>query len=185
MQSLKHHFLLAMPHLDDANFESSLIYLCDHDDNGCMGVITNQPLDITLDALFDQLSLGGQDSEHRNTPVYFGGPTHKDRGFILHRGDSQEWDSSIQVSQDIALTTSMDMLQALANNTGPEDFIVCLGCSGWDLGQLEDEIKQNSWLTVDADPEVLFAYPPDERLSAAAGLLGVDLNLMISVPGHG
>ena len=97
MQSLKHHFLMALPHMEDPNFTGSLIYLCDHDHNGCMGVIANRPLEITLDALFEQLSLGGDDSPHRNAPVYYGGPMHKDRGFILHVGDSQAWDSSIQV----------------------------------------------------------------------------------------
>lgn len=184
MQSLKHHFLLAMPHMEDAHFASSLVYLCDHDDNGCMGVIVNRPLEITLDALFDQLSLGGERSLHRNAPVYYGGPMHKDRGFILHRGNSQEWDSSIQVNDDIALTTSMDILQALANNSGPEHFLICLGCAGWDVGQLENELKENTWLTVDAAPSVLFETPPAERLSAAAGILGVDLNLMTRDVGH-
>jgi len=184
MQSLKHHFLLAMPHMEDTHFASSLVYLCDHDDNGCMGVIVNRTLEITLDALFDQLSLGGERSLQRNAPVYYGGPMHKDRGFILHRGNSQEWDSSIQVNDDIALTTSMDILQALANNTGPEHFLVCLGCAGWDVGQLENELKENTWLTVDATPTVLFETPPAERLSAAAGILGVDLNLMTRDAGH-
>jgi putative transcriptional regulator len=184
MQSLKHHFLLAMPHMEEANFAGSLVYLCDHDDNGCMGVIANRPLDITLDALFDQLSLGGETSLHRNAPVYYGGPMHKDRGFILHRGNSDEWDSSIQVTDDVALTTSMDILQALANNTGPERYLVCLGCAGWDVGQLEEELKENAWLTVDADASVLFETPPAERLSAAAGILGVDLNLMTRDAGH-
>ena len=184
MQSLKHHFLLAMPHMEEANFAGSLVYLCDHDDNGCMGVIVNHPLDITLDALFEQLSLGGETSLHRNAPVYYGGPMHKDRGFILHRGNSRDWDSSIQVTGEIALTTSMDMLQALANNTGPEHYIICLGCSGWDAGQLEGELKENTWLTVEADASVLFETPPAERLSAAAGILGVDLNLMTRDAGH-
>lgn len=184
MQSLKHHFLLAMPHMEDTHFASSLVYLCDHDDNGCMGVIVNRTLEITLDALFDQLSLGGERSLHRNAPVYYGGPMHKDRGFILHRGNSQEWDSSIQVNDDIALTTSMDILQALANNSGPEHFLICLGCAGWDVGQLENELKENTWLTVDAAPSVLFETPPAERLSAAAGILGVDLNLMTRDAGH-
>ncbi|MGS2742009.1 YqgE/AlgH family protein [Halomonas sp. LS-001] len=184
MQSLKHHFLLAMPHMEDTHFASSLVYLCDHDDNGCMGVIVNRTLEITLDALFDQLSLGGERSLHRNAPVYYGGPMHKDRGFILHRGNSQAWDSSIQVNDDIALTTSMDILQALANNTGPEHFLICLGCAGWDVGQLENELKENTWLTVDAAPSVLFETPPAERLSAAAGILGVDLNLMTRDAGH-
>lgn len=184
MQSLKHHFLMAMPHLEDPNFAGSLIYLCDHDNNGCMGVITNRPLEITLEALFDQLELGGETSPYRNAPVYYGGPMHKDRGFILHVGDSQQWDSSIQVGDGIALTTSLDILQAFAAGEGPEHFLVCLGCAGWEVGQLEEELKENSWLTVEAQSSVLFNTPPVERLTAAAGLLGVDLNLMTRDAGH-
>ena len=184
MQSLKHHFLMAMPHLEDPNFAGSLIYLCDHDDNGCMGVITNRPLEITLEALFDQLELGGDASPHRNAPVYYGGPMHKDRGFILHVGDSQQWDSSVQVEDGIALTTSLDILQAFADGDGPEQFLVCLGCAGWDVGQREDELKENSWLTVEGQHHVLFNTPPVERLTTAAGLLGVDLNLMTRDAGH-
>ncbi|MDR5903857.1 YqgE/AlgH family protein [Franzmannia qiaohouensis] len=184
MQSLKHHFLLAMPHLDDANFAGSLSYLCDHDDNGTMGVIVNRPLDLTLDALFEQLDLGGDDSPHRDAPVYYGGPVHKDRGFILHRGSATPWDSSIQVAEDIALTTSMDMLQALASGHGPEQFLVCLGCAGWEAGQLEGELKENAWLTVEGSAQILFETPPEQRLQAAAGSLGVDLNLMSREAGH-
>ena len=184
MQSLKHHFLMAMPHQDDPNFAGSLIYLCDHDHNGCMGVIANRPLEITLDALFEQLELGGDNSPYRNSPVYYGGPMHKDRGFILHTGDSQAWDSSLQVEDNISLTTSMDILQALANGEGPEQFLVCLGCAGWEVGQLEEELKENAWLTVEGQASVLFDTPPAERLTAAAGILGVDLNLMTRDAGH-
>lgn len=184
MQSLKNHFLLAMPHLEDAHFAGSLSYLCDHDDNGTMGVIVNRPLDLTLDALFEQLDLGGDDSPHRDAPVYFGGPVHKDRGFILHHGSSQPWDSSIQVAEGIALTTSMDMLQALAAGRGPERFLVCLGCAGWEAGQLENELKDNAWLTVEGRAHILFEVPPEQRLHAAAGSLGIDLNLMSREAGH-
>ncbi|KAA0010202.1 YqgE/AlgH family protein [Billgrantia pellis] len=181
---LRHHFLLAMPHLEDPNFAGSLSYLCDHDENGTMGVIVNRPLDISLDALFEQLELEGDDSPHRNAPVYYGGPTHKDRGFILHRGSSEPWDSSIQVDDDIALTTSMDILLALAAGRGPEEFLVCLGCAGWEAGQLEQELKDNAWLTVEGDGDILFKVPPEQRLGAAAGILGVDLNLMSREAGH-
>ncbi|WP_136254773.1 YqgE/AlgH family protein [Onishia niordana] len=184
MQSLKHHFLLAMPHLEDPNFAGSLSYLCDHDDNGAMGVIVNHPLDMSLDALFEQLELDASDSKHRNAPVYYGGPTHQDRGFILHRGSSKPWDSSIQVDNDVALTTSMDMLSAMAEGRGPDDFIVCLGCSGWEAGQLEDELKDNAWLTVEGGSNILFETPSEQRLNAAAGVLGIDLNLMSREAGH-
>ena len=181
---LKDHFLLAMPHLEDPNFTGSLSYLCDHDENGTMGVIVNRPLELTLEALFEQLELGGEESPHRNAPVYYGGPVHKDRGFILHRGASTRWDSSIQVTEELALTTSMDMLQALAVGEGPEDFLVCLGCAGWEAGQLEQEILENAWLTVEGRADILFEVAPEQRLGAAAGILGVDLNLMTREAGH-
>ena len=166
---LKDHFLLAMPHLEDPNFAGSLAYLCDHDEKGTMGVIINRPLELTLD---------------RNAPVYYGGPVHKDRGFILHRGSSADWDSSIQVTEEIALTTSMDMLQALAAGRGPEHFLVCLGCAGWESGQLEAELLDNAWLTVEGRSDILFEVPPEQRLGAAAGILGIDLNLMAREAGH-
>lgn len=184
MQSLKNHFLLAMPQLEDPNFAGSLSYLCDYDDNGTMGVIVNRPMEITLDALFDQLELGGDMPHHADAPVYFGGPVHKGRGFILHRGSSVDWDSSIQVTEDIALTTSLDMLKALAEGRGPSQFLVCLGCAGWEAGQLEDELKENSWLTVEGNADILFSVPPEQRLQAAAGALGVDLTLMSREAGH-
>lgn len=184
MQSLKNHFLMAMPNLEDSQFAGSLCYLCDHDDNGTMGVMVNRPLELTLDALFEQLELEIQDPSRLSDPVYFGGPVHKDRGFILHRGESSDWDSSLQVSEGIALTTSMDILQALANGEGPEHFLVCLGCSGWEPGQLEDELKENAWLTVEGRADILFELPPEQRLHASAGSLGVDLNLMTREAGH-
>ncbi|MCA1768472.1 MAG: YqgE/AlgH family protein [Halomonas sp.] len=142
---LKDHFLLAMPHLEDANFAGSLSYLCDHDENGTMGVIVNRPLELTLESLFEQLELGGEESPHRNAPVYYGGPVHKDRGFILHRGAST---------------------------------------AGWEAGQLEQEILDNAWLTVEGRSDILFEVPPEQRLLAAAGILGVDLNLMTREAGH-
>ncbi|WP_136247167.1 YqgE/AlgH family protein [Halomonas borealis] len=186
MQSLKNHFLMAMPHLEDPNFAGTLSYLCDHDDKGTMGVVVNRPMDeLTLEALFEQLELECSASANLSAPVYYGGPVHKERGFILHEGDSQQWDSSLQVTDDIALTTSMDVLEALAAGRGPEKFLVCLGCVGWESGQLEQELMDNTWLTVEGRPDVLFEVPPEQRLGASANLLGVDLNLMTREAGHG
>ncbi|WP_417330242.1 YqgE/AlgH family protein [Halomonas cupida] len=185
MQSLRNHFLMAMPHLEDPNFAGTLSYLCDHDEKGTMGVIVNKPTDLTLEALFEQLEIEAVDGPNRQAPVYFGGPVHKDRGFILHHGQAEEWDSSLQVTEELALTTSMDMMQALASGEGPEKFIVCLGCAGWESGQLENELMDNAWLTVEGRQEVIFETPPEQRLTASAGLLGVDLNLMTREAGHG
>lgn len=184
MQSLKHYFLMAMPHLEDPNFAGTLTYLCDHDDDGTLGVIVNRPSELTLDGLFEQLDIESEPGPHNDVLVYNGGPTYRDRGFILHRGNASDWDSSIQVAEGLALTTSMDMLQAIAQRRGPEQYLVTLGCAGWKSGQLEDELKQNTWLTVEGDAEILFDRPPEQRLSAAAGILGVDLNLMTRDAGH-
>lgn len=184
MQSLRNHFLLAMPHLEDPNFAGSLSYLCDHDENGTMGIIVNHPLDLTLDVLLEQVDIDADECPVRDMPVYYGGPTHKDRGFILHRGSSEPWDSSIQVADDVALTTSMDILHALATGKGPDTFMICLGCCGWEAGQLENELKENTWLTVEAEPGIIFDMPPEQRLTAAAGILGIDLNLLTSQIGH-
>lgn len=184
MQSLRNHFLLAMPHLEDPDFAGSLSFLCDHDDNGTMGIIVNQPLDLTLDALLEQLELSVEECPVRDMPVYYGGPVHKERGFILHRGDSQPWDSSLQVAENVALTTSMDMLQAIAAGNGPDNFLICLGCCGWQAGQIEKELMENIWLTVEAQPGIIFDLPFEQRLNAAAGILGVDLSLLTNQVGH-
>ena len=184
MQSLKHYFLMAMPHLEDPNFAGTLTYLCDHDDDGTLGVIVNRPSELTLDGLFEQLDIESEPGPHNDVPVYNGGPTYRDRGFILHRGNASDWDSSIQVAEGLALTTSMDMLQAIAQRRGPEQYLVTLGCAGWKSGQLEDELKQNTWLTVEGDASILFEVHAEQRLSAAAGILGIDLNLMSREAGH-
>ncbi|WP_110685588.1 YqgE/AlgH family protein [Salinicola aestuarinus] len=183
-QSLKHQFLMAMPHLEDPNFAGTLTYLCDYDDDGTLGVVVNRPSDFTLKGLFEQLEIESEPGPHNEVIVYNGGPTYRDRGFILHRGNADDWDSSIQVADDIALTTSMDMLHAIAKRKGPEHYIVALGCASWKPGQLEDELKQNTWLTADGAAGILFDQPAEQRLSAAAGSLGVDLNLMTRDAGH-
>ncbi|MCM2129345.1 YqgE/AlgH family protein [Larsenimonas rhizosphaerae] len=185
MQGLQDHFLLAMPHLDDEQFAGTVSYLCDHDDKGTLGLIINQPLALTLKGLFDQLELGGEGSRHADLTVFYGGPVHKDRGFILHRGQAADWDSSLQVTPDIALTTSMDILHALAEDRGPDEVLVCLGCAGWESNQLAQELKDNTWLTVEATPDILFHAPPAERLELAARSLGVDLSLLSREAGHG
>lgn len=185
MQSLRDHFLLAMPHLEEETFKGTLSYICDHDDNGTLGVIVNRPLSLTLDGLFDQLDIDAGQCRHLDMPVLFGGPVHQDRGFILHRGRAEQWDSSLQVSDAIALTTSMDILRAIAVGAGPDHFLVCLGCAGWQADQLTDELKENTWLTVEASAAILFETPPEMRLQAAAQRLGVDLTLLSREIGHG
>ncbi|MCM2972650.1 YqgE/AlgH family protein [Larsenimonas suaedae] len=185
MNGLQDHFLLAMPHLDDGHFAGTISYLCDHDDKGTLGLIINQPLALTLGGLLEQLEIDGSHSRHKDETVLYGGPVHKDRGFILHRGQAADWDSSLQVTPDIALTTSMDILHALADNHGPDEMLICLGCAGWESDQLAKELKDNTWLTVEATADILFNTPPEARLDSAARHLGVDLHLLSREAGHG
>lgn len=186
MHEMRDHFLLAMPQLNDENFAGSLVYLCDHDSKGLLGVIVNRPLALTLGDLFGQLEINDDDASAivRQQTVLFGGPVHPDRGFVLHRGCAEEWSSSLQVTKEVALTTSLDILQALAAGRGPSDFLVCLGCAGWEESQWVDEMKANAWLTLPAVPSVLFDTESDARREAAALMQGMDLTRLSSQVGH-
>lgn len=185
MHGLRNHFLIAMPQLADDNFSNSLVYVCDDGEQGVLGVIVNRPLTLTIGHLLEKLELDVADSVNADMPVLYGGPVHSDRGFIVHRGSASEWESSLQVSEEIALTTSMDMLNAIARGEGPEEFVMLMGCAGWQVPQLTEELKGNAWLTVAADSRVMFDTPSDRRRDAAAALLGVDLGLLGSIAGHG
>ncbi|MGJ8524268.1 hypothetical protein R84981_002993 [Carnimonas sp. R-84981] len=185
MHGLRHHFLIAMPQLADDNFSNSLVYVCDDDEKGVLGVIVNRPLTLTVGGLLEKLELRVEPSVRVDMPVLYGGPVHTDRGFIVHRGLASDWESSLQVSDDIALTTSMDMLNAIARGVGPDEFVMLMGCAGWQVPQLTDELKDNAWLTVAADSKVIFDMPCDRRRDAAADLLGVNLDLLGSIAGHG
>ena len=186
MQGMRDHFLLAMPQLDDENFADSLVYLCDHDSKGLLGVIVNRPLALTVTQLFDQLDIDDRYAADavRQQTVLYGGPVHHDRGFVLHRGQAADWSSSLQVTSDVALTTSLDVLTAIAEGRGPHQFLVCLGCAGWEEQQWINEVKANSWLTLPAYPHVLFDTEIDDRRHAAAAALGMDLTRLSQQMGH-
>ena len=181
--NLTHHFLIAMPGMVDPNFAKSLTYICEHNEQGALGVVVNRPMDMTLRALLEQIEIEPGAGPIGDTPVYFGGPVQTDRGFVLHRpvGD---WQSTLSVHGDVGLTTSKDILQAVADGNGPGHLLVSLGYAGWAPGQLEEELKQNAWLTVAATPDVIFSTPPQERLAAAMQLLGVNLATLSDVAGH-
>jgi putative transcriptional regulator len=185
--SLAHHFLIAMPAMADPNFSRTLTYICEHNAEGALGVIINRPMEMSLATLFDRVSIplevGEVASRFGEKPVYFGGPVQTDRGFVLHR-PSGEWQSSLKVLDDIALTSSRDILQTMSETGEPRDVLVTLGYSGWSAGQLEWELSQNAWLTVAAEPAIIFDLPPDERLPAAMKLLGVDFANLSDVAGH-
>jgi putative transcriptional regulator len=181
--NLTHHFLIAMPNMADPNFARSLTYICEHNDQGALGVVVNRPIDMTLGALFDQIEIPLQDQQWAALPVYYGGPVQVDRGFVLHR-PAGSWQSTLTVSQDVALTTSKDILEAVAAGHGPRQMLVSLGYAGWAPGQLEQEIGQNAWLTVPADLDVIFQLPPERRFSAAMELLGIDPSRLSDDVGH-
>ena len=177
------HFLIAMPNMLDPNFAGTLTYVCDHGEQGALGVVVNRPIELKLEALFSQIGLSLDDERLKLTPVYYGGPVQVERGFVLHRPIG-EWGSTLSVNELIGLTTSKDILEATARHEGPKEILVTLGYAGWGPGQLEDEIKQNAWLTVKADPEVIFALPPTERFPAAIKLLGIDVAMLSEEAGH-
>lgn len=184
MSSLRDQFLISMPHLKDRHFAQSLTYLCDHSEYGAMGIIVNHPSAIQLKDLFEHIGLDQRYSLIGDQPVYTGGPVHEDRGFVLHLNNGRKWLSTYAVSAEISLTTSIDILEAMARGEGPETFLVALGHAGWGPGQLEQELADNSWLSCPANSDILFRLPAEERLQAAASTLGVNLQLLTSHAGH-
>lgn len=185
MQSvdLTDHFLIAMPAMADRYFAGTLVYICEHNDQGALGVIVNRPLDMTLAALYERIDLPLNAAGFDRMPVYFGGPVQTDRGFVLHRPVGG-WQSTLAVNDHIGLTSSRDVLQSVGSEGDPHEILVTLGYAGWSAGQLEDELAQNAWLTVPATPHVLFDLPFEERLPAAMNALGVSFANLAEDAGH-
>jgi putative transcriptional regulator len=181
--NLTHHFLIAMPAMVDPNFARTLTYICEHNEQGALGVVINRPLDMTLDALFERIDIPLETRQFAAQPVMFGGPVQTDRGFVLHRPLGQ-WQATLSVRDELGLTSSRDILQSVGSAGEPEEFIVTLGYAGWAAGQLEYELGQNAWLTVAADVRIIFDLSPEERLPAAMQLLGFDLANLSDVAGH-
>ena len=180
--SLRGQFLIAMPGLNDSIFSHTVTFICDHNDDGAMGLVINQPLGIDMSQVFEQLECDTQ-AGSKEDPVYCGGPVQPERGFILHRPGSQ-WESSLQVTDNVILTASRDIIEAIAQNKGPDQYLTALGYAGWGAGQLEQEISENSWLTVPADSAIIFEIPAEQRWAAASRQLGIDLNLISTTAGH-
>ncbi len=181
--NLTNHFLIAMPNMADPYFAKSLTFICEHSDQGALGVVVNRPIEMTLGALFERLSLPLTSQILLKEPVYFGGPVQTDRGFVLHQ-PLGKWHSTLSVQDKTGLTTSKDILEAVGQGGGPNRMLVTLGYSGWAAGQLENEIKQNAWLTVEAKDAIIFDTPSEERLPAAMQLLGVDFAKLSEEAGH-
>lgn len=180
--SLKDHFLIATPALVGGFFAKSLTYICEHNALGAMGIVVNQPLGIPLAEIFDQLDLEARPGTVNQT-VLAGGPVQIEHGFLLH-DEAGSWESTVQIGQKTWLTTSKDILEAIANGDAKGQILMALGYAGWSAGQLEDELADNAWLTVAADNDVLFATPYEKRLQAAGRLLGIDIHLMSDAAGH-
>lgn len=184
--NLADHFLIAMPSMLDPVFGGTVVYLCEHNENGALGVIINKPTDMTMEVLLDRVDLKLEIAPHsayEQHPVMFGGPVQIERGFVLH-SPSAQYSSMISVSEEIALTTSKDVLEEVAAGRGPQRILVSLGCAGWSAGQLEQEIARNGWLTVQADPAIVFEMPIEQRFAAAMKLLGIDPMMLTGQAGH-
>ena len=190
--NLTHHFLIAMPGLEDESFARSVVYLCEHSERGALGLIINKPSDITLKGLFDKVDLSLRREDLTQEPVFQGGPVQTERGFVLHepmlagteKADESAYASSMAIPGGLSMTTSKDVLEALSTGAGPRRVLVTLGYSSWGEGQLESELAENAWLTVGADLSVIFDTPVPERYDRALGLLGLQAWMLSPEAGH-
>ncbi len=180
---LANQLLIALPSLADTNFSRCVALVCQHDTDGAMGIIVNRASEYTLGEVFGQMGVEGGSDRLRGQAVLAGGPVHPERGFVLHDGGMQ-WDSTLMITDGLFLTTSRDILEAMARGEGPAHAMVALGCAGWSAGQLEQELGENDWLTAPSDAELLFALPLDARWQAAAGRIGVDFAHLADYAGH-
>ena len=184
--NLANHFLIAMPSMQDPIFGGAVVYVCEHNEKGVLGVVINKPTDMTMDVLFERIDLKVDDSvqdQVSSEPIMFGGPVQDDRGFVLHTPGGR-FSSSLSVTDEVAFTTSIDVLEAVASGDGPQRLLVSIGYAGWSPGQLEDEISRNGWLTVGASADVMFDLPIEQRYTAAIRLLGIDPMMLASEAGH-
>jgi len=181
--NLTNHFLIAMPGLQDSNFFHTVTYICEHNDDGAMGIVLNRPTDLHLNDIVAQMDIPPGEPATGEQTIYLGGPVQTDRGFVLHT-PARRWDSTLQINPEISVTTSRDILQAIVGGEGPEKSLVALGYAGWGPGQLEQELSANAWLSGPADRTIIFDLEPEQRWEAAAQLLGVDLNLLSGEAGH-
>ena len=192
MDSLQDHFLIAMPSMKDGIFERSVIYICEHNNEGAMGIIINLPVNISIDELLSQTVEADLDDETASPAepktviddlVFKGGPVSEDRGFVLHTA-YPGFSSSLQINDELMITSSLDVLATLGTKKQPENYIVALGYSGWTKGQLEQEIADNSWLTINADENILFKVPVHQRWEQAVQKIGIDVSQLSSQVGH-
>ena len=183
-------FLIAMPSLREGTFAGAVIYMCEHNDKGALGLVINKPIDIKLKNLFEKVDLSLEREDLADVPVYFGGPVQTERGFVLHErlggaeGEGGHYNSSLQIPGGLEMTTSKDVLEALSSGAGPKKILITLGYSGWGAGQLEDEMRRNGWINVGAEPGIIFDTPVEQRYDKALSLLGIDANMLSGEAGH-
>ncbi|MDR3005788.1 MAG: YqgE/AlgH family protein [Acidovorax sp.] len=190
--NLTHHFLIAMPGLEDESFSRSVVYLCEHSERGALGLIINKPMELSLEGLLNKIDLPMGRDDLSAAPVYQGGPVQTDRGFVLHdpiiaegaEPDTAIYASTLTIPGGLEMTTSKDVLEALSTGAGPRRVLVTLGYASWGEGQLESELGENAWLTVAANPDVIFDTPPAQRYDKALGLLGLQAWMLSPDAGH-
>jgi putative transcriptional regulator len=183
MRSLQDHFLIAMPAMADPNFKETVTYVCKHDDDGAFGITINRLSDLSFAEIFGQLAIELRDRSKAALPVVYGGPVERERGFVVHNS-SLPFEATLDTGGPIKITGSPDILAAIGHGTGPEPVLVALGYAGWGRGQLEAELAASSWLTVPADPAIIFDTPIEQRWTAALGLPGVDIHNITNYAGH-
>ncbi|MGF1715042.1 YqgE/AlgH family protein [Photobacterium chitinilyticum] len=187
--NLTNHFLVAMPSMQDPNFKGSVVYVCEHNDDGAMGIVINLPIDISVGNMLEQIEverdLPVNNPASLEQPVFNGGPVSGDRGFVLHLHlQKGHFSSSINITEQVSVTTSKDILPLLGTMESPEKFLVALGYAGWTSGQLEQELAENTWLTTEADPDVVFNTPINERWDKAVAQLGISSAHLSIDTGH-
>jgi len=181
---LNNQFIIAMPSLADPNFAHTVTYLCQHSEDGALGIVINRSTDMKLDEIFKQMDIKVTSLAAAEATVFAGGPVQQERGFVIHTSGG-DWNATMAVSETISLTTSRDVLEAIAAGIGPEQYLVALGYAGWAEGQLEKEIMDNAWLNTPYGKQILFDTPVDLRWSAAADQIGIDINQLTAPAGHG
>lgn len=182
---LNNQFLIAMPGLFDPHFSHTVTYVCQHNQDGALGIVINRPIGMKLKDIFEQMGIQSELDGVLDTPVFAGGPVQQERGFVIHSPCERQWDSSISTADNIILTSSRDILEAIAIGDGPQQYLIALGYAGWGGGQLEREISENAWLNTPCGVAIMFETPVNQRWNAAAGQLGIDINRLTTPAGHG
>ena len=183
MRSLRNRFIIAMPGMVDPHFARAVILICEHTEEGALGIIINQPISVTFDEVLVHMEMQSDDEQVKNMPVVFGGPVQQDRGFIIHTPVG-EWRASLPIADNLAVTASKDVIEAIAQGRGPRQLLTCLGYAGWGAGQLEEELAKNLWIDLPADSKIIFDTPFAKRWQAAADMIGIDITRLSGDVGH-